>query len=242
MVKKAVQIWLTGALLLAGIAQADPLAQARAAYADGRFLEAADLAEAVGTSAGYALATDCVAKHGFHLAADDEKEALFERAMQLAQEAVRLDPDNPEALLQTAHAVGRYSEPLSPMKALREGYPRQVREALEQALALDPDMVGANVSLGGWHAAVVGRAGGFVARMLGATRKKANQYFERGLELGPDVKEVYFEYAYGLLALNPKRNRERARELLTQGLELPAKDAFERILHDKAVERLAGLD
>ena len=152
-------------------------------------------------------------------------------------------PDNPEALLQTAHAVGRYSEPLSPMKALREGYPRQVREALEQALALDPDMVGANVSLGGWHAAVVGRAGGLVARMLGATRKKANQYFERGLELGPDVKEVYLEYAYGwLLALNPKRNRERARELLTQGLELPPKDAFEQILHDKAVERLAGLD
>ena len=78
--------------------------------------------------------------------------------------------------------------------------------------------------------------------MLGATRKRANAYFERGLELGPDVKEVYFEYAYGLLALNPKRNRERARELLTQGLELPPKDAFERILHEKAVERLAGLD
>ena len=242
MIRNAVRIYLAGLLLSAGVAQADPLEAARAAYGDGRFLEAAELAEAVGTSDGYALATDCVAKHGFHVAADDEKAALFERAMQLADEALRLDPDNPEALLQTAHAVGRYSEDMRPMKALREGYPRQVRESLEQALALDPNMVGATVSLGGWHAAVVGRAGGFVARMLGATRKKANAYFERGLELGPDMKEAYFEYANGLLAMNPKRNRERARELLAQGLELPAKDAFERILHEKAAERLAGLD
>ncbi|MCY3639979.1 MAG: hypothetical protein OXH37_03080 [Gammaproteobacteria bacterium] len=241
--KASVLIWLIGAFVLAGTVQADdPLAAARTAYADGRFLEAADLAQAVGTSAGYALAADCVAKHGFHLAADDEKDALYERAMRLAEEAVRLDPNNPEAHLQVAHAVGRYSEGFGPMKALREGYPRQVREAMETALALDPDMVGAEVSLGGWHAAVVGRAGGLMARMLGATRKKAIAHFDRGLELAPDLKEAYFEYANGLLAINPKRYRERARELLTQGIELPPQNAFEQILHDKAVERLATLD
>ena len=189
MPRASVLIWLIGALVLAGTVQADdPLAAARTAYADGRFLEAADLAEAVGTSAGYALATDCVAKHGFHLAPDDEKEALYERAMRLAEEAVRLDADNPEAYLQTAHAVGRYSEGLGPMKALRGGYPGQVRKALEKALELDPDMVGAEVSLGGWHATIVGGAGGLMARMLGATRKRAVQHFDRGLELAPGSK------------------------------------------------------
>ena len=242
MLKAAVLIWLVGALALTGTVQADPLAAARTAYADGRFLEAAELAEAVGTSDGYALATDCVAKYGFHLAADDEKQALFERAMQLAEEAVRLDADNPAAHMQTAHAVGRYSEGFGPMKALREGYPRQVREALERALELNPDLVGAEVSLGGWHAAVVGRAGGLVARMLGATRRKAIQHFDRGLALAPDLKEAHFEYANGLLALNPRRNREQARELLIQGIEIPPKDAFERILHQKAMDTLATLD
>ncbi len=238
-----VLIWLIGALVLAGTVQADdPLAAARTAYAEGRFLEAADLAQAVGTSAGYALATDCVAKHGFHLAADDEKEALYERAMRLAEEAVRLDADNPEAYLQTAHALGRYSEGLGPMKALRGGYPGQVRKALERALELDPDMVGAEVSLGGWHATIVGGAGGLMARMLGATRKRAVQHFDRGLVLAPDLKEAYFEYANGLLTINRKRDREQARKLLAQGIEIPPKDAFERILHNKAVERLATLD
>ena len=239
-----VLIWLIGALVLAGttVQADDPLAAARTAYAEGRFLEAADLAQAVGTSAGYALATDCVAKHGFHLAADDEKEALYERAMRLAEEAVRLDADNPEAYLQTAHAVGRYSEGLGPMKALRGGYPGQVRKALEKALELDPDMVGAEVSLGGWHATIVGGAGGLMARMLGATRKRAVKHFDRGLELAPGLKEAYFEYANGLLTINRKRDREQARKLLARSIEIAPKDAFEQILHDKAVERLATLD
>ena len=243
MPKVSVLIWLIGAFVLAGTVQADdPLAAARTAYADGRFLEAAELAQAAGTSAGYALATDCVAKYGFHLAADDEKEALYERAMGLAEEAVRLDAGNPEAYLQTAHAVGRYSEGLGPMAALRGGYPGQVRKALETALELDPDMVGAEVSLGGWHAAIVGGAGGLMARMLGATRKRAVQHYDRGLELAPDLKEAYFEYANGLLTINRKRDREQARKLLAQGIEIASKDAFEQILHDKAVERLATLD
>lgn len=232
-----------GALLAAGGGvQADPLAAAWVAYVDGHFMEAAELAQPVGTSEGYALAADCVAKHGFHLAEDGEKQALYERAVQLAKEAVRLDAGNAEAHLQTGHAIGRYAETLGPIRALREGYARQAREALEMAHTLEPNMVRAAVSLGGWHAGVVGRAGGLMARMLGATRKKAIEHFERGLELAPDVKEVYFEYANGLLAISPKRNRKRARELLAQGIELPAKDAFERILHEKAVELLATLD
>ena len=240
--RETVRISLMGLMLWAGVAQADALAEARLAYADGRFLEAAELAEAAGTSEGYALATDCVAKHGFYLAADDEKEALYERAMRLAEEAVRLDADNPEAYLQTAHAVGRYSEGLGPVAALRGGYPGQVRKALETALELDPDMVGAEVSLGGWHAAIVGGAGGLMARMLGATRKRAVQHYDRGLELAPNLKEAYFEYANGLLTINRKRDRDQARKLLAQGIEISPKDAFERILHEKAVERLATLD
>ena len=242
MAKASVFVGVMSGLLLAGAVQADPLAAARAAYADGRFLEAAEIAEAVGTSEGYALATDYLAKHAFYLAEDDEQQALYQRAMQLAEEAVRLDPDNPQAHLQTAHALGRYSEGLEPMQAMRGGYPRQVREHLEKALELNPELAGAVVSLGAWHAAVVSGAGGFMARMLGATRKRSIDYFERCLELAPDYKEAYFEYADRLLVLNPKRNREQARELLTRGIEIPPRDAFERILHQRALETLASLD
>ena len=34
----------------------------------------------------------------------------------------------------------------------------------------------------------------------------------------------------------------RARELLARAIELPAKDAYDRLLHKRAVERLKALD
>ena len=97
-------------LLLAGTAAAQSLEAARAAQDEGRFIEAARLGEALGTADGYALAAESLAIHGYYVAKEPEKEALFERAMGLAEEAVRLDPVNPEAHLQSAHAMGRYAQ------------------------------------------------------------------------------------------------------------------------------------
>ena len=97
-------------LLLAGTAAAQSIEAARAAQDEGRFIEAARLGEALGTSDGYALAAESLAIHGYYVAGEPEKEALFERAMGLAEEAIRLDPANPEARLQSAHAMGRYAQ------------------------------------------------------------------------------------------------------------------------------------
>ena len=72
-------------LLSAGAAGAQSIEAARAAHAEGRFLEAAELGEALKSSEGYALAAEALAIHGYYIAGSDEKEALFQRAMQLAQ-------------------------------------------------------------------------------------------------------------------------------------------------------------
>ena len=233
--------WCICALSLAGAVHADSLAAARTAYAEGRFLEAAALAEALGTSEGYVLASNSVERHGTHVAEKADRQALYERAMQLGQEAIRLDAANAWAHLQTAQAVGLYAETLGGLKAA--GYVGQVRDGMEKALELDPTLTDAAFSLGSWHAGVVDNAGGMIARMAyGATGRQAIAYFDRALELGPQVKEAHYEYAKGLLALNPRRNRERARELLNQAIALPPKDAVDRILHEKAVIRLAELD
>lgn len=229
------------AFSLAGAAHADSLAAARTAYAEGRFLEAAELAQALGTSEGYVLASNSVERHGSYVAEKAERQALYERAMQLGQEAIRLDAANAWAHLQTAQAVGLYAETLGGLKAGR--YVGNVRDGMEKALELDPTLADAAYSLGSWHAGVVGNAGGMIARMAyGATGKQAITYFDRALELGPQLKEARYEYAKGLLALNPRRNRERARELFNQAIALPSKDAVDRILHEKAVNQLAKLD
>ncbi len=215
---------------------------ARAAYSEGRFVEAAEIGEALGTSEGFALAAESLAVHGYYLAAEDEQPELFARAISAADEAIRLDPENPEAYFQSAHAIGREARTVGVMEALNRGYARRTREAAEEAQRLDPEMAEATLTMASWHAEIVNKMGGLVARVTyRATRQNALDYYEKALELAPDEIAVYLEYANGLLLLGRNRNREQARELLLRGIEIPPRDAHDRILHELAVQRLAAL-
>ena len=206
-------------------------------------MEAAEIGEALGTSEGYALAAESLAIHGYYLAAGDEQPELFARAISAADEAIRLDPGNSEAHFQSAHAIGREAQTVGVMEALNRGYARRTREAAEAALRLDPDMAEAHLTLASWHAEIVNKMGGLVARVTyRATRRNALDYYEKALELAPDEIGVYLEYANGLLLLNRNRNREQARELLARGIGITPGDAYDRILHDLTVKRLAALN
>ena len=65
---------VVGLVLLAADTNAQSIDDARAAFDEGRFLEAADLAEAVGTSTGFALAAQSLAVYGYHLAGEEERQ------------------------------------------------------------------------------------------------------------------------------------------------------------------------
>ena len=242
MKKSIYRICLTIVCLFApaGTACAQSIEEARAAYAEGRFVEAAEIARALGTSEGHALAADSLAIHGYYVAPEGERAGLFRRAEELAREAIRLDAANPQAHLQLAHAMGRQAQISGTLKALKEGYAGKVRDAIEEALRLDPKMAAAHVSLAAWHAGVVGAGGFFAALLYGASEKEALAHFERALELAPQDKAVLFEYALGLLKLDAEENRAKARDLLERATGLPPEDAFERLVHRKAVERLAA--
>ncbi len=229
-------------LLLAGTVAAQSIEAARAAQDEGRFIEAARLGEALGTSDGFALAAESLAIHGYYVAGEPEKEALFERAMGLAEEAIRLDPANPEAHLQSAHSMGRYAQTIGAVKALARGYAGKVHKAIENALARDPEMAGAHLSLATWHSETINGAGLAARLVFRASRKRALAHYERALELAPDEKLAYLEYALGLLLLKKKRDRGKAKDLLARAIETPSKDAFDRLLHELAVEKLAALD
>ncbi len=234
---------IAGAMLLANPAGGQTIEAARAAYTQGRFVEAAELGEALGTSEGYALAANSLAIHGYYMAAEDEQPELFARAIRAADEAIRLDPDNPEGYFQSAHAVGREAQTVGVMEALNRAYARRTREAAEEALRLDPEMAEAHLTLASWHAEIVNKMGRLVAGMTyRASRRDALEHYEKALELAPDEKTVYLEYAKGLLLLNRNRNREQARKLLVRAVEVPSRDAYDRILHALAVEQLAALD
>ncbi len=217
---------------------AQSIEDARSAFADGRFLEAADSGEALATSDGYTLAAQALAVYAHYEATDEEWDEVIERAMRMGEEAVRADPANPEAHCQYAHAVGRYAQGVGTLTALRKGLAGKVRDALEAALAIDPDYPGAHLTLGGWHADVA--AAGFLARRIyGANREDAVYHYERALELVPDSKILLYEYGSRLPELDEESGGERALEMLEKALWLPVRDAYEDYIH---LDILDGLD
>ncbi|MCY3731705.1 MAG: hypothetical protein OXF98_10225, partial [Rhodospirillaceae bacterium] len=69
-------------------ARSQSIEAAQAAYADGRFTEAAELAARLGTSEGHALAAKSLSIHAHHVAEGDDRQNLFDNAAALAREAI----------------------------------------------------------------------------------------------------------------------------------------------------------
>ena len=200
------------------------------------------MAEAIGTAEALTLANLSLVTHGYFIAEDDARQAIYERAMALGEQAVDLDPTDAESALRWGHAIGRYTKTIGSIKAFRQGYAGRIREAFEASLALDPDVAVAHISLGAWHVEGI-KEGGFLARAtLGASRKTGVAHYERGLELDPESKIVLYEYARGLLMLNERRNRDRAREMFERALELPPLNAADRLLDERTARKIAKLD
>ena len=228
-----------GLVLLAADASAQSIGDAELACTEGRFLEAADIAEALGTSDGYAQAAKSLAVYGHYVATEEgDRDEAIERAIRMGEEAVRADSTNAEAYFQSAHAVGRYAQTVGTMTALRKGLAGKVRDRLEAALAINADFAEAHLALAGWHADIA--AEGRVARwMYGGNPEDAIAHFERAMELEPDHKVVLHGYGTRLSFLDEESGKERAEEMLLRALELPVRDVYEDYIH---LEILDGLD
>lgn len=236
-------IALCGALLASiGARSDDGLAAAEEAYAEGRFLESAELAEALGTSDGHALAAMCLALHAQYAAAEADKPDLVARALTLADEAIRLDPDNADAYLQSARAIGLHVGIIGNLRAVRQGLAGKTHDLVLAALERAPDEPEAHLGLAGWHADIV--AAGFIARTMFKDANKADavKHYERALELGGDSKLVRLEYARRLPKLDRKGGRERARALLAEAAASPVGDFHDGLIHEDVLRELAALD
>ena len=227
----------------AGNARATTLEEAETAYAEGRYLEAAQIAEKVGGAGGFALAANSLNIHAFHYAEKEEQSRLFRHAMGLAERAIEIDPKNLRGRFELARAMGKYAQGIGRVKAMNEKYVEQIREHLEVALSLDDDLADAHLALGSWHAGLIEVMGSFLAGFLyDANRKDAIFHIERALELDREGIDIHYGSANGFLALGEQKYRKRAEGLLSRVAELSVQEIYQVDIQEKAVQRINELN
>jgi tetratricopeptide (TPR) repeat protein len=229
---------LTLALTLtavSGVAHAQSQQAAQALYDSGKWQEAADAAQALNTSAGFALAAEATTA-GAGLSAEGARKGLFQKAKTYADQAVKLDPNNADAYFERARAVGRLVQfennvlnNLSSANAMKSD--------LDKALKMSPKMAGAYVALGLWNATLAAK--GLVGTIpTGARGGNVVPNFEKAVALEPTTVTHRLEYANALLILN---NKAGAIAQLEKAVTLSPTSFWEKRDLDAAKAKLSTL-
>lgn len=169
--------------------------------------------------------------HATYLVGDDKtKVARYEELMRLADDAVAALPDEANSHYRRAFAIGRLSQAISITKALAQGLAGKVREALDRTLELAPKHAEAQTALGLYHAEIVGKVGGMLAKLTyGANAADAEKHLKQALKLTPDSPIAWIEYGNGLLLLHGDKREDEAAEAYDKAARLKPLDAMEAL-------------
>ena len=203
-------------------------------YHAGNFAKAAELGEAT------VVAAKAISIYATYLEKKDAaKVKLFQQAMEIADSLRNNDNKNINAHYQYAYAAGRYSQSISIIKALKEGYGSKIKSALEMVIKLDPKHAEVQTAMGAYHAEIIDKVGGMVGKLTyGASKDAAVEHFEKALKLTPQSAIAHIEYANGLLMLFGDKEMEKATHLYEKAAKLKGKDAMEVLDIEMAKEEL----
>jgi len=161
---------------------------------------------------------------------DKEKLARYEALAQLAEDAIAALPDEANSHYRHAFALGRYSQCLSITQALAKGIAGKVKVALDATLELAPRHAEAHTALGVYHAEIVGKVGGMLAKLTyGASAASAEKHLKEALKLTPDSPIAHVEYAKALLLLHGDKKEDDAAAAFAKAAKLKPRDAMEAL-------------
>jgi tetratricopeptide (TPR) repeat protein len=219
------------------LAQGGKIADARALYAKGVFLEASQQAVTLETAEGYALAARSLSWYAA-TRPDAEQDDLYARCELYARKAIKLDGKYANGHFELGAAVGQLGNHRGPAWAFANGVATQVKDNFEKAINLDPKLVVARVALGRWHAEIVAHGVGF---LFGGSAEDAIKQFEESVRLEPKSIMVHANYARMLLTLDKQKNRDAARSHLEIAVGLEPRDVPERMELEGAKRLLQSL-
>lgn len=210
-------------------------AEALALYRDGRFLNAADAAQA---SSDFVLAARALLAQVVVAPRSADADRLVARALSAGEAALSAAPNSVDARLQLAAALGMKGRRSSIRAALRAGYATRGKRLIDEALRRAPDEPWGRALLGGWHLEILRRGGRAGALAFGAHFSDGVENFERARALAPADLVIATHYGVALIALNPIRHATRAAAQFNAANACAARDAFERFIQAQAA-RLA---
>jgi tetratricopeptide (TPR) repeat protein len=150
--------------------------------------------------------------------------------MKRSEAQARAEPKNANAHYLYAYAAGRYSQRISVVKALSQGYGGKVRAALETAIRLEPRHAEAHIAMGAYHAEILDKVGSLVGGLTyGAKKEAGEEHFRKAIKLAPDSPIAHIEMANGLVLMHGRKMLEEAGRLYARAAQLPPRDAMEKL-------------
>ncbi|GAA0719712.1 hypothetical protein [Dokdonella soli] len=219
---------------------ATALQDAWRAFHRGDFQQAFEDAVAL-KALGASVAVKAGGIHATYLVDDAKaKTARYEELIDLADAAITALPDEANSHYRHAFAIGRLSQTISITKALAQGLAGKVRASLDATLELAPKHAEAQTALGLYHAEIVGKVGGMLAKLTyGASAIDAEKHLKQALKLTPASPIAWIEYGNGLLLLHGEKREDEVAEAYDKAARLKSHDAMEALDAAWAKEQLA---
>ena len=207
---------------------AEALQAGWAAFHEGRFEEAFELGTALGV-VGASLATKAMGIHAAYLLTDaNEQLKRFEMVSELAEAAVAALPSEANSHYRRAFGLGRYSQGISIVKALKEGLAGKVRDSLEKTLAMSPDHVEAKLALAVYHAEIVSKVGGMIGGLTyGAKASEAEKLLASALKMMPKSPVAHLEQGNVALLIGGSKGEDAAVAAYEKAAKMKPHDAME---------------
>ena len=215
------------------------LQQAWRSFHRGDFHDAVIRADRLGIE-GHACANKATGVYATYLE-DDERRQIecFKAAIARAEKAIEELPDDPNSHYLHAFNLGRYSQSISVVKALKQGVGGKIHASLNRTLELQPRHAEAHTALGMYHAEIIDKVGRLIGSMTyGASENAALDHFQTALELAPDSPIAHIEYGNGLYLLYGDSRLEEVTELYVRASEMQAMDAMEKLDVESALAEL----
>jgi hypothetical protein len=201
-----------------------------------RRFHAGDFADAVAAGlkaggAGVTAANKAQAIYANGVEAQEARRiALFEEVMKRAEAQAKAEPKNANAHYLYAYAAGRYSQRISVVKALAQGYGGRIRAALEAAIKLEPRHADAHIAMGAYHAEIIDKVGALVGGLTyGASKEKGEEHFRKALKLAPDSPIAHIEMANGMVLMHGRKMVQEAASLYAKAAAMEPRDAMEKL-------------